>query len=188
MKRLIFPISLTAIFTAIFIYILFFYNNTEQKIEERSGSVNAFIGTDFHGHTFPGATLPFGMVQLSPDTRLSGWDGCSGYHYSDSVLYGFSHTHLSGTGCSDYGDILLLPLIDFNSKMENSDYSDMFLHSNEKAEPGYYSVKLENSGILVELTASSRVGFHRYTFPDPESRYVLIDLAHRDEVDRKSVV
>ena len=73
--------------------------------------VNPFIGTDFHGHTFPGAVVPFGMVQLSPDTRLSGWDGCSGYHYSDSVIYGFSHTHLSGTGASDYGDVLLMPVI-----------------------------------------------------------------------------
>ena len=70
--------------------------------------VNPFVGTGGHGHTYPGAVLPFGMVQLSPDTRLTGWDGCSGYHYSDSIVYGFSHTHLSGTGCSDYGDILLM--------------------------------------------------------------------------------
>ena len=71
--------------------------------------VNPFIGTGGHGHTYPGATMPFGMIQLSPDTRLEGWDGCSGYHYSDSVIYGFSHTHLSGTGVSDYGDILIMP-------------------------------------------------------------------------------
>src|SRR6476659_4781593 len=70
---------------------------------------NPMIGTGGHGHTFPGAAVPFGMVQVSPDTRLDGWDGCSGYHYSDSLIYGFSHTHLSGTGCSDYGDILLMP-------------------------------------------------------------------------------
>ncbi|HKY28127.1 MAG TPA: hypothetical protein VJM12_09290, partial [Pyrinomonadaceae bacterium] len=73
--------------------------------------VDPFIGTAGHGHTFPGATLPFGMVQLSPDSRLSGWDGCSGYHYSDRIIYGFSHTHLSGTGISDYGDILLMPTV-----------------------------------------------------------------------------
>src|SRR6476660_3717620 len=76
--------------------------------------VDPFIGTGGHGHTFPGATMPFGMVQLSPDTRLTGWDGCSGYHYSDSLIYGFSHTHLSGTGISDYGDILLAPMVGRN--------------------------------------------------------------------------
>src|SRR5215210_6041669 len=85
--------------------------------------VDPFIGTGGHGHTFPGATMPFGMVQLSPDTRLSGWDGCSGYHYSDNVIYGFSHTHLSGTGISDYGDILLMPMV-------GRDYSGRFQHQN----------------------------------------------------------
>jgi len=182
MKRLIFPISLTVVFTIVLIYVLFFHNSSVQKIEKCSQRVNVFIGTDFHGHTFPGATLPFGMVQLSPDTRLTGWDGCSAYHYSDSIIYGFSHTHLSGTGCSDYGDILLLPTNKFNPKPEKYQYSDIFSHDNEKASPGYYSVKLENSGIFVELTASNRVGFHRYIYPDSENRYVLIDLAHRDEV------
>ncbi|HOZ29985.1 MAG TPA: GH92 family glycosyl hydrolase [Bacteroidales bacterium] len=182
MKRLIFPISLIVVFIAILVYALFFHDNSFFKIEDRSSQVDVFIGTDFHGHTFPGAILPFGMVQLSPDTRLNGWDGCSAYHYSDSIIYGFSHTHLSGTGCSDYGDILLLPLNNFNPKPENYQYSDVFSHSNEKASPGYYSVKLENSGILVELTATERVGFHKYTYPDAKERYVLLDLAHRDEV------
>src|SRR5258706_16013074 len=83
----------------------------EQSSTPKINLVNPFIGTGGHGHTFPGATMPFGMVQLSPDTRLTGWDGCSGYHYSDNIIYGFSHTHLSGTGISDYGDILLMPTI-----------------------------------------------------------------------------
>ncbi|HEX6044562.1 MAG TPA: hypothetical protein VFZ22_08750, partial [Pyrinomonadaceae bacterium] len=97
--------------------------------------VNPFIGTGGHGHTFPGAIVPFGMVQLSPDTRLTGWDGCSGYHYSDSIIYGFSHTHLSGTGISDYGDVLLMPTVGSPDKP----YPSRFSHQNEKASPGFYS-------------------------------------------------
>src|SRR5215213_7603499 len=137
--------------------------------------VNPFIGTGGHGHTFPGAIVPYGMVQLSPDTRLTGWDGCSGYHYSDSVIHGFSHTHLSGTGISDYGDILLIPMV-------GRDYSGRFQHRNETATPGYYSVKLDNENVLVELTATARVGMHRYTFPRSEDANIIIDLAHRDKV------
>jgi len=137
--------------------------------------VNPFIGTGGHGHTFPGAIVPFGMVQLSPDTRLTGWDGCSGYHYSDSIIYGFSHTHLSGTGISDYGDILLLPSLKLAG-------SAAFQHRNESAAPGYYSVKLDDDNILVELTATARTGLHRYTFPRSEDANVIIDLAHRDKV------
>lgn len=149
--------------------------------------VNPFIGTGGHGHTFPGATLPFGMVQLSPDTRLEGWDGCSGYHYSDSTVYGFSHTHLSGTGCSDYGDILLMPRIgevvwqNGYGQPADSGYGSPFSHANEKALPGYYAVHLDDSGIVAELTATTRTGLHRYTFPAGEG-HVLIDLAHRDLV------
>src|SRR5882672_11577956 len=105
--------------------------------QDWSAYVNPFIGTGGHGHTFPGAVVPFGMVQLSPDTRIDGsWDGCSGYHYSDSVIYGFSHTHLSGTGCSDYGDIMLMPMLGKPS-VDNKIYSSKFLHSKEKAGPGY---------------------------------------------------
>jgi predicted alpha-1,2-mannosidase len=137
--------------------------------------VNPFIGTGGHGHTFPGAIVPYGMVQLSPDTRLTGWDGCSGYHYSDSKIYGFSHTHLSGTGISDYGDILLTPMVGRN-------YSGRFQHRNETATPGYYSVKLDDENILVELTTTARVGMHRYTFPATDDANIVIDLAHRDKV------
>src|ERR1043165_223353 len=111
--------------------------------------VDPFIGTGGHGHTFPGATVPFGAVQLSPDTRIDNWDGSSGYHYSDNKIFGFSHTHLSGTGIPDYCDILVTPTFDGNN-------SQTFSHTNETAMPGYYSVKMDN-GILAELTSTERV-------------------------------
>ena len=150
--------------------------------------VNPFIGTAGHGHTFPGVIVPFGMVQLSPDTRLSGWDGCSGYHYSDSIIYGFSHTHLSGTGISDYGDILLMPtagevfLDALKDGRTDKGYASRFQHRNETAAPGYYSVKLDDDNILVELTATARVGMHRYTFSRTSEANIIIDLTHRDKV------
>jgi predicted alpha-1,2-mannosidase len=140
--------------------------------------VNPFIGTGGHGHTFPGAIVPFGMVQLSPDTRLTGWDGCSGYHYSDSIVYGFSHTHLSGTGISDYGDVLLMPTVGG----PKGDYASRFSHQNEKASPGYYSLRLDDDNIFVELTATARAGMHRYTFPATDAANIILDLAHRDKV------
>ena len=143
--------------------------------------VDPFIGTGGHGHTYPGATLPFGMVQLSPDTRLSGWDGCSGYHYSDTMVYGFSHTHLSGTGCSDYGDILLMPMHKLIS-FKNTEYASHFSHDKEFASPGYYRVFLDDYGTLVELTTTRRAGFHRYSFPSNWENYVMLDLRHRDRV------
>ena len=116
--------------------------------------VNPFVGTGGHGHTYPGATAPFGMVQLSPDTRLTGWDGCGGYHYSDSLIYGFSHTHLQGTGVSDYGDILFAPCTQFNAGAARwSDrYASRFSHGNEQAHAGYYQVHLDDQHINVELT------------------------------------
>ena len=141
--------------------------------------VDPFIGTGGHGHTYPGASLPFGMVQLSPDTRLTGWDGCSGYHISDTVIYGFSHTHLSGTGVSDYGDILLMPTVgplklDRGSAEDpESGYCSRFLHETEEASPGLYKVFLEDYGIGVELTCSERVGFHKYTFPAGDQSHIL---------------
>ena len=144
--------------------------------------VNPFIGTGGHGHTFPGASLPFGMMQLSPDTRLEGWDGCSGYHYSDSLIYGFSHTHLSGTGIADYCDVLAMP---FSGPVywKNSDYRSPFSHSTEKANAGYYEVLLEKHRINAALTVSARSGMHQYTFPEGEKEgRILLDLVHRDEV------
>lgn len=145
----------------------------------QSQYVNPFVGTAEHGHTYPGAIMPFGAVQLSPDTRLDGWDGCSGYHYSDSRIYGFSHTHLSGTGCSDYGDILVTPFQGEPSVI-NEKYALAFSHDNEKAEPGYYSVKF-NNGIVAEMTASNYVGVHRYTFPKGGKHGIIVDLQHRDK-------
>ncbi len=145
--------------------------------------VNPFVGTDLHGHTFPGATYPFGMVQLSPDTRLSGWDGCSGYHYSDSTIYGFSHTHLSGTGCADYCDILVMPVKGyFNSDIDNELYKSAFSHSKEKTSPGYYEVFLDKWEVLAQLTAGKRVGLHKYTFQKNVAPQLIIDLTHRDQV------
>lgn len=143
--------------------------------------VNPMVGTAEHGHTFPGAVMPFGMVQLSPDTRLDGWDGCSGYHYTDSEIYGFTHTHLSGTGCSDYGDVLLMPMCGKFST-DNKEYSSHFSHDTEVAEPGYYAVKLSDDDIDVELTVSPRVGMHRYKFNREGKRYIVLDLEHRDVV------
>jgi predicted alpha-1,2-mannosidase len=149
--------------------------------------VDPFIGTGGHGHTFPGAAYPFGMVQLSPDTRLTGWDGCSGYHYSDSLVYGFSHTHLSGTGCSDYGDILIMPAAGPHPCHQGdgaprSDFPCRFSHRSEYASPGYYRVRLPDEDILAELTVTRRCGFHRYSFPAGRPAEILVDLAHRDRV------
>ncbi|HCT29520.1 MAG TPA: glycosyl hydrolase family 92 [Bacteroidales bacterium] len=143
--------------------------------------VNPFIGTDFHGHTYPGATVPFGMVQLSPDSRLDGWDGCSGYHYSDKVIYGFTHTHLSGTGCLDLGDILVMPTVG-NPEIDNKLYSSPFRKETEKAKPGYYSVYLDKPKVQAELTATARAGFHRYTYSKTKEANIILDLQHRDEV------
>lgn len=148
--------------------------------------VDPFIGTGGHGHTFPGATAPFGMVQLSPDTRVDGsWDGCSGYHHDDHRIYGFSHTHLSGTGCSDYGDIMLMPGHGEPQFVPGSDstpgYSSTFSHEVEHASAGYYSVELDNK-VLCELTASPRVGVHRYSFNDNIDPWIVLDMSHRDEV------
>lgn len=146
--------------------------------------VNPFIGTGGHGHTYPGATSPFGLVQLSPDTRLEGWDGCGGYHYSDSSIYGFSHTHLQGTGVPDYCDILFMPT---NYKIKTADkwndaYKSKFRHETEKAYPGYYSVKLDDYNIDAEMTTTTRTGIHKYNFAEGDSCRLFIDMMHRDEL------
>jgi predicted alpha-1,2-mannosidase len=146
-------------------------------------SVNPMIGTGGHGHTFPGATVPFGMVQLSPDTRVDGsWDGCSGYHYDDKVIYGFSHTHLNGTGCTDYGDIMLMPTMGKGKILSSDFYSSTFSHTNEKATAGYYSVKLDKHNIDVRLTSSTRVGLHEYTFNQSGEAVIVLNLNHRDKL------
>jgi putative alpha-1,2-mannosidase len=132
--------------------------------ENPADYVNPFIGTDAHGHTYPGASMPFGMVQLSPNTRLEGWDGVSGYHYTDSLIYGFSHTALSGTGVGDYNDILVMPVVG-TPVFENTAYRSPFQKSSEEAAAGYYRVFLDKPGVLAEMTSTTRVGHHRYTFP-----------------------
>lgn len=133
---------------------------------------NPMVGTDGHGHTFPGPTVPFGMVQLSPDTRTDTWDGSSGYHYSDKKILGFSHTHLSGTGVGCMGDILLMPTVGSGPS------ASAFLHKNEIARPGYYKVFLDGPKVKVELTATTRTGYHRYTFPKSDSSGIHLDLIH----------
>lgn len=148
--------------------------------------VNPFVGTGGHGHTFPGPVLPFGMVQVGPDTRYEGWDGCGGYHYSDSVIWGFSHTHLSGTGIPDYSDVLLVPqmgkLNTVPGYKKTDGFGSTFSHSKEKATPGYYHVEMDN-GITADLTATLRCALHRYQFSDPKGkRYIVIDLGYRDRV------
>jgi predicted alpha-1,2-mannosidase len=146
--------------------------------------VDVFIGTAAHGHTFPGATVPFGMVQLSPDTRSSGWDNCSGYHSSNPTILGFSHNHLSGTGCADLGDILFAPtqgplqLEPGSEEKPESGYRSRFRTATESAHPGYYSVTLDDDGIRAELSATERCGIHRYTFSKAGDGNIIIDLRH----------
>ncbi len=151
--------------------------------------VNSFIGTGGHGHTYPGATVPFGMVQLSPDTRRDGWDGCSGYHASDSLILGFSHTHLSGTGVSDYADIQLFPVsrrLSYEDKLEKQGEelpADMyaFRKTNESAGPGWYTVQNAQDSAKVELTATPHCGFHSYTIGKGcDKSQMVLDLGYRD--------
>lgn len=150
--------------------------------KEYTDSVNVFIGTGGHGHTFPGATLPHGMVQLSPDTRLFGWDACSGYYYDDTSIMGFTHTHLSGTGIGDYGDILFMPvvgekpLIAGTAEKPDEGYRSRFSHEQESARPGYYQVLLQDDSINVELTATLRAGLHRYTYPKASDARLIVDM------------
>jgi len=149
--------------------------------------VDPLIGTGGHGHTFPGVCAPFGMMQLSPDTRYDGWDGCGGYHYSDSIIYGFSHTHLSGTGVPDYGDLLLVPQsgeAKWKGKFEDPNgYGSAFSHDDEVARLGFYEVYLKDENIRVNLSCTQRAGIHQYTFLNAtEKKYVLLDLNYRDKL------
>lgn len=154
--------------------------------------VDPFIGTGYHGHTYPGATTPFGMVQLSPDTRAGDWDACAGYHYDDTTIDGFSHTHLSGTGCADLADILFHPttreIVLHDGACVLQPY--FFSHGDEKASCGYYAVELPGENIRVELTAAPRTGVHRYTFTGKGPRQVVVDLMHtiaEEQVDMREL-
>ncbi len=161
-----------------FFFSLLFINSNAGKLTK---FVNPMIGTDAHGHTYPGSSLPFGMVQLSPDNGETDWDWCSGYHYSSDKIQGFSHTHISGAGLSDLGDISVLPIIDIDPTADRirSDFS----HATEYASPGYYSVLLKSFNIKAELTTSIRCGLHRYTFPKNDNAAIKLDLAYRNRGD-----
>lgn len=148
--------------------------------------VNIFIGTSGTGHTHPSSSLPFGMIQLGPDTKYNGWEACSGYTYTDTEIYGFSHTHLSGTGVEDLCDVLVTPqigAIKWTAKYKDPNgYAHSFKKENETASPGYYSVKLDN-GIKADFTVTERAGIHRYSFPKTnEQKSILLDLTHRDQL------
>lgn len=158
--------------------------------------VDPFIGTGFHGHVFLGASVPFGAVQLGPVNLSEGWDWCSGYHYSDSTIIGFSHTHLSGTGIGDLGDFLVMPVLGtvkpVKGVLDNyqSGYYSKFSHAEELCRPGYYAVQLPRYGVYAELTASTRVGFHQYRFPETDSAQLILDLKEGigwDKVTRSGI-
>ncbi|EZH73461.1 alpha-mannosidase [Aquimarina atlantica] len=152
--------------------------------------VNPFIGTGGHGHTYPGATAPFGMVQVSPDNGISEWDWCSGYHYSDSLTIGFSHLHLSGTGIGDLNDIRLMPInkeVDLSTSFKTRDeipFTSKYSHNKEKATPGYYSVFLEDFDINAELTSTVRTAFHRYEYNEGDTQSVVLDLGYAINWDK----
>jgi predicted alpha-1,2-mannosidase len=164
----------------LFIAIIFLFSTCSQTDKSPVDYVDPFIGTGFHGHTYPGATTPYGAVQLSPDTRFGNWDACSGYHYSDSAIIGFSHTHLSGTGCIDLGDVLFHPTTKDIKLVSEGYIFDMlsFSHNDEKASPGYYSVDFKKEGIKAELTATTYTGVHRYTYQKGKEANLVIDMAH----------
>ncbi len=155
--------------------------------------VDPMIGTGGHGHTFPGSVVPHGMIQPSPDTRIDGWDASSGYYYGDSLINGFSHTHLSGTGCADYGDVLIMPTVGRQvidnqvDTLQNLPYASAFSHNKEVAEPGYYSVELDRYGIKAEMTATKRVALHRFTFPSTDEAGMIVDMdysiQHQNNLD-----
>lgn len=163
-----------------FAILLLLFSGCNRKEIGLTKYVDPFIGTGGHGHTYPGATQPFGAVQLSPDTRFGNWDACSGYYYNDSTINGFSHTHLSGTGCIDLGDVLFRPIAKSAEAVSLNDilHPSSFSHSDEKAYPGFYSVILKDGNIKAELTSTTYAGVHRYTFPKGSSKSVVIDLAH----------
>ncbi len=162
--------------------------NESTVLEEQFTSyVNTFIGTDGPGNTYPGATLPFGMVQLSPDIGIPGWDRIAGYFYKDSIITGFSHTHLSGTGAGDLYDILVMPTNSkFSKKIKENNYKPFssYSHGKESATPGYYTVDLLDYGIKAELTATDRVGIHRYTFPKDSLTAIHVDLGYAINWDK----
>jgi len=175
------------IFLILILSLPFFIN-----AEKLTDFVDTFIGTGGHGHTYPGSSMPFGMVQLSPDTRINNWDACSGYHYSDNTVLGFSHTHLSGTGIGDYGDIRFMPtvgkllLLPGDEKNPKSGYRSRFSHNSEFSYPGYYRVLLADYKIGVELSVTKRAGIQRYKFNEKKEGNVIVDLFNA--ISRETVI
>ncbi|CAM1364671.1 GH92 family glycosyl hydrolase [Tenacibaculum xiamenense] len=177
-----------------FSFIIGFIQCKNEKLTTVSESyvnhVDPFIGTGGHGHTYPGATVPFGMLQVSPDNGISGWDWCSGYHYSDSLTIGFSHLHLSGTGIGDLADIRLMPVnkkVNMAAEIRKRDdvpYKSRYYHGMEKAIPGYYSVYLNDYNIKAELTSSQRTAFHKYTYNENDDQTVVLDLGYTMNWDK----
>lgn len=182
MKLTVMSSRFSVYYFIICIVFIFSCKEKEEASAPPASFVDPFIGTGFHGHVFLGANVPFGAVQLGPVNLTEGWDWCSGYHYSDSTIIGFSHTHLSGTGIGDLGDIMLMPAtgnVPMNKGVHGnaeSGYYSLFLHEDETAKPGYYSVDLKRYGVKAELTATERVGFHQYTFPSSNDARIIIDL------------
>ncbi|MFD0761130.1 GH92 family glycosyl hydrolase [Lutibacter aestuarii] len=161
--------------------LLFGCSEPEIKLDKLTNYVNPFIGTDGPGNTYPGATVPFGMVQLSPDIGIPGWDRIAGYYYQDSIISGFSHMHLTGTGAGDLYDILVMPTNSkFSKRIKENNFKPFssFSHDKETASPGYYSVDLLDYGIKAELTATERTGIHKYTFPKDDKTEIHIDLGY----------
>ena len=157
------------------VFVMFSCSEASNQKQDLAQYVKPFIGTGGHGHTYPGAVAPFGMIQNSPDTRMDSWDGCSGYHISDTTILGFSLTHLTGTGCNDYGDFRFSPITG-KPAFDSKDYCSSFRHENESARAGYYSVILDDYNIKVELTASERAAMQRYTFPQTDEAHLIIEL------------
>lgn len=151
-------------------------NTSTTPLDNLTQYVDPYIGTGFNGHVFMGANVPFGAVQLGPVNISEGWSWCSGYHYSDSTILGFAHTHLSGTGIGDLGDVALMPVVGPIGKMDRTGYYSTFSHNEETARPGYYAVNLKRYNIKAELTATERVGFHQYTFPAATDAKIIFDL------------
>ena len=144
--------------------------------------VDPFIGTGGHGHTFPGAVMPHCMIQPSPDTRIDGWDACSGYHYTDSLINGFTQNHLSGTCCADYGDFLIMPTVGEQKinpqcdSLQNRPFASEFSHADEVASPGYYSTLLKSYGIKAEITAANRAAIYRFKYPETDDAGIILDV------------
>jgi len=158
----------------------------QTSVNQPSDYVNPFLGTDFFGHTFPGPCLPYGLVHLGPDTGTEGWSHCAGYVYGDNSIIGFSHTHWSGVGMVNGGEVMLMPtageqlqIIPGSAQNPEEGYRSGFSHVDEIASPGYYSVILKDENIKVELTATKRAGFHRYTFPKTDNARIILDLGHQ---------